>query len=61
MAVFIQGSNANDLWRQARSCLDANGASSTDTKELLHVMFELEDPRQKWVSCRQPAMSIGFV
>lgn len=61
MAVFIQGSNANDLWRQARSCLDAKGASSTDTKELLHVMFELEDPRQKWVSCRQPAMSIGFV
>ncbi len=60
MAYLIKGQTANNLYCQARKLIDAEGEKSGNTNELLHVILELEDPLQKWVTCRKPAMSISF-
>lgn len=60
MAYLIKGQTANSLYSQARKLIDAEGKNSVNTNELLHVVFELEDPIQKWVTWRKPAMSISF-
>ncbi|MCM1295337.1 MAG: thymidylate synthase [Muribaculaceae bacterium] len=60
MAYLIKGRTANNLYYQARKKIDSEGENSSNTNELLHVVLELEDPLQKWVSWRKPAMSISF-
>lgn len=60
MSYLIKGNNANELYIQARNLIDSEGAKSNNTDELMHVMLELNDPRQKWVSQRRPVPSISF-
>lgn len=45
-------SDANDIIY----CHSRNGA----TKERLHVSFSIENPRQRWVTCRAPLISPAF-
>lgn len=60
MAYLICGDNANEIWSNALEKIKKEGDKSCDTTELLHVMLQLNHPRQSWVSCRQPAINISF-
>lgn len=60
MSYLVKGNNANELYIQARDLLKNEGNKANDTNELMHVMLELNDPRQKWVYQRNPSLSIGF-
>lgn len=60
MVHLINGKNANEIWAKCVDLIHSSGKQSTNTNELLHALIHLEDPRQKWVAVRKPAMSIGF-
>lgn len=60
MAHLLTGNNANDLWVKALQIINKAGKESTDTKEILHVVLELSNPRQKWVIARSPVISVAF-
>lgn len=57
------GETANDIWMQAyksvtnSSSIKARGGR---TKEILHATMSINDPLQKWTTCRNPPMSIGY-
>ncbi len=62
----IEGSTANDVWCKARSilqspdvaeCVDGRGGR---TREVLHVMCKIRNPRQRWTIARVPAMNPAF-
>jgi thymidylate synthase len=64
MYTFV-GRTANDVWRQAATAVrdktDRLQASRAgDTRELQDALFSIEDPRQRWISCRLPAMNPAF-
>lgn len=64
MANSFCGSTANDVWKNAFKYIDAKGERSISregyTREILHVLMTIEDPRQRWVYDRFPSMSIAF-
>lgn len=64
MAEIIKGLSADSVWEQALEKIknvDVTVSSrSGATYELLHVLIELSNPRQKWVINRFPPMNIGF-
>ena len=58
---------ADGLWRQAHAAIVGNAACTKrqpgrfgETIELLHVGFEITDPRQRWVVSRRPANNPAF-
>jgi thymidylate synthase len=63
---IISRHSADEAWRGAANLLfqskEAAPQSSRagDTVELLHVALEIEDPSQRWVSSRTPAMNPAF-
>ncbi len=64
---FIRGSTADEVWRQAYMALTGTSARSKvqasragDTLELLHAVLEIDDPRQRWVLSRHPAINPAF-
>lgn len=63
MFKCIQGETANDIWVQAyENVMQADYVSSRNgtTREVLHAVISINDPIQKWVSCRTPPISIGY-
>lgn len=67
MMEVIRGHTADDVWQQAYTSVLAVTDSGTsqpsragDTYERLHVAFEIEDPRQRWVVARRPALNPAF-
>lgn len=62
----ISRHSADEAWREAAVLLlesdDAAPQSSRagDTVELLHVMLHIEDPSQRWVTNRTPAINPAF-
>lgn len=60
MAYLIKGNTANEIWQAARELVLEQGCVQNNTREVLHVVMELNHPRQKWVSNRNPAMSLAF-
>ncbi len=65
--MFHQFSNltADGLWRQLYLALhgsDAQGHAGRGgrTHELLHATLCLEDPRQRWITSRRPALNLAF-
>lgn len=65
MAILIKASNANEMYEKAFKMILEEGESRSipnkaDTKELMHVLFELDNPIQKWIYSRKPAMNISF-
>src|SRR4051812_12963435 len=66
MFTVIQGRNADELWQRAadefRSGLRTEHQPSRagPTREILRVALTLEDPRQRWVVSRQPALNPAF-
>lgn len=66
MARYFTAATCDDAWRLAASELLAGtdairGASRLGhTREYLHCLFEIDDPRQRWVHSRTPAMNPAF-
>ena len=64
--LSINGKTADDVWlTAARSFCGSSIANDLDsrggpTSELLHVGLGLEDPRQRWVRSRHPALNPAF-
>ena len=60
------GITADEVWRQAYQAMMAKETDkrqhsrSGDTHELLHVVLEIDDPRQRWVASRSPAINPAF-
>lgn len=66
MSVHFEGETANELWcLAARELLKKRGQQNVpsrngETTEILHVTFSLKNPRDRWVNCRVPPISIAF-
>ena len=60
MSYLLTGDNANHLWINAMHTINEIGEKSADTKEILHVLLELNNPREKWVVSRSPVISVAF-
>lgn len=62
--MVYEGRTANDVWIQTikdlRNDTEIQGSRIGDTKELLHVMLRITDPRQRWLTSRQPAINPAF-
>ena len=66
MVKVFQARTADDLWQQVRGeLLDPNLFEEVQgrnglTRELAHVALNIDDPRQKWVVSRSPALNPAF-
>ena len=65
MVQAIYGETANDVWKQATEKLLKSGVNMVESRsgktyELLHTIFSINDPRQRWVTYRDPPISIAF-
>ena len=66
MQVSFSGKTADEVWQQAANVLRSDyahvneGSRGGITHEILQATFRIEDPRQRWVSTRQPAMNPAF-
>lgn len=66
MIKVFEGNTANDVWQMAVSEIynDQHTRLQTGrggtTRELLHAAFTIQDPRQRWVAARQPALNPAF-
>ncbi len=66
MYVF-QSRTADEAWCQAESAILGGASRATsqasragDTREILHAVIAIDDPRQRWVVSRHPALNPGF-
>jgi thymidylate synthase len=65
MHVF-EGTTANEVWLKAASKFENSegtheqSSRAGQTKELLGAAFTIHDPRQRWVSSRQPSINPAF-
>ncbi len=66
MIKVFEGATANEVWHMAAAeLLHGNSTRRQDgrggsTQELLHAAFTIQDPRQRWVVARQPALNPAF-
>lgn len=60
----FQGETADDVWQQVGEKLKTNSSKTKsragNTSELLHVVLEVNNPIERWVTSRVPPISIGF-
>jgi thymidylate synthase len=66
MIKVFEGATADEVWRMAAAELRhgnstrRQGGRGGNTQELLHAAFTIQDPRQRWVLARQPALNPAF-
>lgn len=65
MIPVFSGETANDVWKQAAEKLLFGDeiiieSRAGRTSELLHAIFFIADPRQRWITYRNPSISIAF-
>jgi thymidylate synthase len=66
MFQVFSGRTADEVYRQMASALvdrkqaRAQGSRAGRTREILHVALSIEDPRQRWVLCRNPPLNPAF-
>lgn len=66
MIKVFEGTTADEVWCMAAAeLLHGNGirrhaGRGGSTRELLHAAFTIQDPRQRWVVARQPALNPAF-
>ncbi|HWI81567.1 thymidylate synthase [Ramlibacter sp.] len=66
MVRHFSGDTCDEVWRAAAVPLAAGmdaahtGSRQGDTLEYLHCIFEVRDPRQRWVLSRTPALNPAF-
>src|SRR4051794_23642246 len=62
----FEADNANQLWRDLHGALtsaepgDLRPSRAGLTREILHAALTLRNPRERWVTARQPALNIAF-
>lgn len=62
----LSGRTADDVWRAAAALFREDGPSLPQegrgggTMEVLHVGMTIEEPRERWVASRTPAMNPAF-
>ena len=67
MISAFQGQSADNVWQQAAEAFRrSDGVRSQNsrggpTREILHVVISIADPRQRWVVSREPPLNIAFV
>jgi thymidylate synthase len=60
------GNTANEVWSAALAEFGGDGSAmrqpsrAGDTREILHAVFCIADPRQRWTPARRPAMNPAF-
>ena len=65
MFQLFEGPTADNVWQEiARSfaegeCSDQQSRAGM-TSEILHAAISIENPRQRWVTSRRPALNIAF-
>jgi thymidylate synthase len=64
MQVF-DGESANEVWQKAADVLQIQGRARQssrvgDTYEIIPALFEISNPRKRWVTSREPALSVAF-
>lgn len=65
MPLFA-GTTANEVWSAALVEFGDNGSAirqpsrAGDTRELLHAVFFVADPRQRWIPARKPTLNPAF-
>jgi thymidylate synthase len=63
---LFQGDTADDVWLQAASHLRGHEgvhhqeSRAGGTQEILGAAFEINDPRQRWITSREPAINPAF-
>lgn len=66
MITEFGGVSANEAWLAAAQVLEGRKSSRVqasrcgDTREILRAAISIEDPVQRWVHSRQPAMNLPF-
>lgn len=65
MFHVYQARTADEAWRAAWADITDDGLTRPNTqaggsRELHHVVLSLEDPRQRWVGSRRPALNPAF-
>lgn len=66
MARHFAGETCDEVWRLAASQLSSTegairvSSRQGETFEFLHCMFDVADPRQRWVLSRTPALNPAF-
>lgn len=63
--VNFDGTTANEVWlaaaeRFGTKTQNRQRSRAGDTAEILHAGFSFSDPRQRWVTARQPAINPAF-
>ena len=62
----FEGLTADDVWQQVVQVFRAGDgvldqpSNRGPTKEILHAVITIRDPRQRWVVSRRPALNIAF-
>lgn len=63
MFTNFHGNTANDVWKSIYESLRVSsvvGSRAGDTREILHAAISIDDPVQKWISFRNPPISIAY-
>lgn len=66
MIHCFEGHSADEVWRKATNALLTDPAVTVqpsragETHELLHVVLQIKDPRQRWIVARRDALNIAF-
>lgn len=63
MFYTIQCETANEVWQKAFNLVSNTNIVESrrgPTKELLHTAISINNPVQKWVTCKIPPVSIGY-
>ena len=66
MIQTIKGKTADDIWLgvseafRLNQSVRAQPSRGGKTVEILHVALSLENARERWVTCRRPAINVAF-
>jgi thymidylate synthase len=66
MIKFFSGKTADDVWRRLAVTFSdgdqapAQTSRAGPTREILHAVVSVEDPRQRWVTSRRPPINPAF-
>ncbi len=66
MPILFEGTSADDVWQQVALALlseeqaTAQNSRLGNTRELLHTILTIREPRHRWVSSRNPGINPAF-
>lgn len=66
MITLIEGKTANNVWMNAvqrirdKENVTFQQSRAGTTLEMLHTIFTIKDPRQRWVTMREPGINPAF-